>query len=44
MSDVVNVVLSIMIVAEGAAIAYGITVVANYFNAKKEDILACIEE
>ena len=44
MSDVVNVVLSIMIVAVGAAIAYGITVVANYFNAKKEDILACIDE
>ena len=44
MSDAVNVVLSIMIVAVGAAIAYGITVVANYFNAKKEDILACIDE
>ena len=44
MPDVVNVVLSIMIVAVGAAIAYGITVVANYFNAKKEDILACIDQ
>ncbi len=44
MSDVANVVLSIMIVAVGAAIAYGITVVASYFNAKKEDILACIDQ
>ena len=44
MSDVANVVLSIMIVAVGAAIAYGITVIASYFNAKKEDILACIDQ
>lgn len=44
MSDVANVVLSIMIVAVGASIAYVITIVANYFNAKKEDILACIAQ
>ena len=44
MSDVANIVLSIMIIAVGASIAYVITIVANYFNAKKEDILACIDQ
>lgn len=44
MSDMVSVIVSIMVVAVGAALAHVITTVAAYFNAKKEDIVKSIEQ